>query len=89
MPKYLGKGKQFFLVSCELMGAIPKNATFEYKKRFHEDFCNRCAYWIDAIERQEKAVAEGESWRRLVCIRPDDKQALQKFSPHITEWANR
>jgi hypothetical protein len=71
------------------MMTVPKNATREQKERFHEEVCNECAYWKDVVKRQEKAVAEGKRWKYLVCVPPNDRQTLQKFSQHITEWASR
>lgn len=84
MPKYLGKGPTFYLVSCELM--LPPNASFEEKKDFHERVCNDCGFFKDAMKRRDKAVKNGKGWRRLICIHPQNRAALEKWRPHVTVW---
>lgn len=82
MPKYVGKGKGFWLITCELMPS--PSASFEEKKRFHETTCNRCGFWVDTIKRVNKARAQGKEWRKLICVHPKNTFALKKWEPHVT-----
>jgi hypothetical protein len=85
MPKYLGRGEQFYLIICEHTPFA--NMSKEQKIANHEKYCNRCGFFKDAVERQKKAIAQGKTWRRLICIHPTDKATLEKFKPHVTVWA--
>jgi len=82
MPKYLGKGANFHLIVCELM---PSRG--EDPKRFHQTVCSRCGFYRDALQRQEEAMKVGKTWRKLVCVHPANKSALEKLKPHVTVWS--
>lgn len=84
MPKYLGKGVNFHLVACEhvLAQGTPKDVA---KKSF-ERYCQNCGFWRDAFKRAEEAEKLGKTWRKLVCIHPNDKASFEKWKPHVTIW---
>lgn len=84
MPTYIGKGKQFWLVTCELMPS--PNASKEEKIRVHQEVCVNCGFFRDALRRQQKAMKQGKQWRKLVCVHPKNKAVLEKWKPHVTVW---
>jgi len=85
MPKFIGKGQNFYLASCELLPS--PNVSFEEKTRFHDEVCAKCGFWCDTVERMSKAVEQGKPYRKLMCVHPKNKMALDKWTPYITEWA--
>lgn len=85
MPRYIGRGPTFHLVTCELMPS--PDASFEEKKRFHETTCNNCGFFRDTIKRANKAMSEGKEWRKLMCVHPKNTVALKKWTLHVTDWA--
>lgn len=84
MPKYLGRGETFWLVTCELVPS--PTATKEDKIRVHENMCNKCGFYKDMMKRREEARKNGETWRRLICVHPKNKGILEKLSSHVTVW---
>ncbi|MBA7490868.1 hypothetical protein ES702_01411 [subsurface metagenome] len=81
MPKYVGKGPNFYLVTCELM--LSPGASKEEKIKFHENFCNRCGFYRDAATRAEKAIKEKRKFAKLVCVHPANTATLEKWKQHI------
>lgn len=82
MPIYVGKGPNFYLVTCELLPRQTK--TREERVRFHQQVCEHCGFFLDTIKRQNKAMKQGKAWRRLMCVHPNDKVTLEKWKSHIT-----
>lgn len=85
MPKYIGKGVNFYLVVCELM-PLP-NVSKNDKIAFHETVCGSCGFYKDTKERAERARKVGKGFRRLICVRPENKAIIDKWKQHITVWA--
>lgn len=85
MPQYLGRGKDFYLIFCELMPS--SQASKEEKLKIIQERCHNCGYFKDALARREQALLDHKPWRKLVCIHPQNKSAFEKFKGHVTEWA--
>lgn len=81
----MGKAPTFFLVRCELMPFA--NMSLEEKKRFHEETCEvRCGIYRDWVKRKTKAEKKGKQYRQLVCVHPQNREAWEKWKPHVTIW---
>ena len=83
VPRYIGKGPNFHLVICELQ-PLP-DASNQKKQQFHEEVCGSCGFFTDAFKRAQKAQAEGKAWRKLICVRPENKAVLNKWIRHLTK----
>ena len=81
MPKYVGKGPNFYLVTCELMLSL--GASKEEKIKFHEEFCSKCGFFKDAAARAEKAIKENRKFDKLVCVHPANTATLEKWKQHL------
>lgn len=84
MPKYVGKGATFYLVSCELLPSAELSS--QRKEEFFRRVCQKCGFYKDSMKRVEKAVELDKKWRRLVCIHPQNREAWRKWKPHVTVW---
>jgi len=82
MPEYVGEGKNFYLVKCELMPS--PTASKQEKIRFHERFCSRCGFYMDCMDKAEKKMRQGKPFRKLICVHPDNKMALDKWTRYLT-----
>jgi len=86
MPTYLGKGRDFHLIMCELMPS--PNASKEEKLKIIAETCHKCGFYRDAFARQQQAQLDGQPWRKLVCIHPKNQAAFDRIKGHVTEWSS-
>jgi len=74
VPKYVGKGENFYLVTCSKLP--PQGTPTEKLKKFHE-ICMNCGFYKDATSRQMKAIKQ-ELKKKNKNMEAIDKKELQK-----------
>ncbi|OYD16929.1 hypothetical protein CH330_01285 [candidate division WOR-3 bacterium JGI_Cruoil_03_51_56] len=62
---------------------LSPDASKEEKIKFHENFCSKCGFYIDAAARAEKAIKEKRPFRKLVCVHPSNTAVLDKWKQYL------